>query len=171
MNGRQARHLRQVDDFEATDGGGWQEIREQLFGDRFKAGYGHNDPAYMPLHPHEHAEYLFSQGRQMWDRNHSCAELELYIEQAPAWEQLGADDRSERWYDDSCRLAAKWILARLRAVPEEAKLVITFWEHMESCFPHLVTCHLSTAQKVWVRAAALRIFDADRHDSKIRRPH
>ena len=142
-------------------------IRRMLFGDRFQAGFGLRDPAYMPLHPHEYAEYIYSQGKKMWDRFHSCEELEQFIDQAPAFELLGRDDRSERWYDDSARLAAKWILGRLRAVPGERQLVVTFWETMESIFPHIAEMNLSTAQKVWVRGAALRIVDgyrADGHD-------
>jgi hypothetical protein len=165
VNGRQARHLRLVERFDTTDPG-VVEIRRLLFGDRFKAGFGHKDPAYMPLTPHEAAHYLFSKGRTPWDKYHSAEELESYINQAPPVEQLGADDRSERWYDNSARLAAKWILGRLRAVPEDAKLVVTFWAEMESIFPHIASWHLSTAQQNWVRAAALRIFDADRYDGR-----
>jgi hypothetical protein len=152
--------------FRTTDPG-VQEIARLLFGDRFKAGYGHRDPAYLPLTPHEAAAYLFSRGATPWDKYHSAEELEQYIQQAPPVEQLGSDDQSERWYDNSARLAAKWILGRLRAVPVDATLVVTFWEEMESIFPHIVTFRLSTAQQNWVRAAALRIFDADRYDGKI----
>jgi hypothetical protein len=165
VNGRRARHLRLVDSFEPTDPG-VAEIRAMLFGDRFKAGFGHKDPAYMPLTPHEAAAYLFSRGATRWDKYHSAEELEAYINQVPPVEQLGPDDRSERWYDNSCRLAAKWILGRLRAVPADARLVLTFWEEMESIFPHLVTFRLATAQQNWVRAAALRLFDADRYDAQ-----
>ena len=160
MNGRQARAQRHLE-------GQYPELehmRRQLFGDRFKAGFGLRDPAYLPLFPHEYAQYLYSQGQKMWDKNHSCEELESFIDKAPPIELLGRDDRSERWYDDSARLAAKWILNRLRMVPSERLLEVTFWETMEATFPHVASMMLSTAQKVWVRGAALRILDAYRYD-------
>jgi hypothetical protein len=163
VNGRAARAVRRIGDFKTSDPG-VAEIRRLLFGDRFQAGFGRRDPAYMPLYPHEAAQYLFSRGAQMWDKHHSAEELEQFIDQAPPFEQLGHNDQGERWYDDSARLVAKWILSRLRAVPEEARLVVTFWESMESAYPHIADLQLSTAQQNWARAAALRIFDAYRYD-------
>jgi len=140
------------------------EIRRRLFGDRFKAGFGLKDPAYLPLFPHEAANYIMSGGRRMWDKHHSAAELEKYIDQAPDYEQLGRNDGSERWYDDAARLAAKWIAGRLYAVPLERELTVTFWEVMESAFPHLRSMQLSTIQKEWTRSSVLRVIDAYRAD-------
>ena len=140
------------------------EIRRQLFGDRFKGGYGLKDPAYMPLYPHEAANYIFSQGRKPWDRFHSAEDLEKFIDQAPDFEQLPPADGSEKWYDDSARLVAKWITGRLFAMPTERELAATFWEVMESAFPHIRSLPLSTLQKQWARSAALRLIDAYRAD-------
>ncbi len=137
-----------------------EKISARIFGDRFKAGYGLKDPAYMPLYPHEAAAYLFSQGATMWDKLHSTEELEAYVDKAPDFEKLSPDDRSERRYDDAARLVAKWSLNRLRSVPAEAKLGVTFWEVMEGAYPHIAGLGLSTVQRVWARAAALRILDA-----------
>lgn len=165
MNGRAARAGRRAVDFATTDPG-VADIRRLLFGDRFQAGFGLKDPAYMPLYPHEAAQYLFSQGARMWDKYHSAEELEQFIEQAPDYLQLGRDDSSERWYDDAARLAAKWMLGRIRSVPEDARLVVTWWDAMESAFPHIATMRMSTSQRNWARAAALRIFDAYRYDGR-----
>ena len=166
MNGRQARAQRNGERFNPTDPG-LAEIRRLMFGDRFKAGYGLKDPAYMPLTPHEAAEYLFSQGVKTWDKYHSAEELEAYIMGAPLVDELGPPDRSERWYDDAGRLVARWLLMRLRAVPEEAKLAVTFWETMESIYPRMHGLSLSTAQREWARSAALRILDAYRADGEL----
>lgn len=166
MNGRTAREQRRALEFIASDPT-IADVRRALFGERFKAGFGLKDPAYMPLFPHEYAHYIYSQGRDMWDKWHSCEELEAFVQKAPAIEQLGSDDRSERWYDDAARLAAKWIFGRLLSVPDDRKLEVTFWEVMEGSFPHIARMHLSTAQKVWVRGAALRILDGYRADGHI----
>ncbi len=138
------------------------EMRRALFGDRFKGGFGLKDPAYMPLFPHEAADYIFSQGAKMWDKHHSAEELEKFIDQAPDFEQLPRNDGGQRWYDDSARLAAKWITGRLYIVPLERELTVTFWDVMESAFPHIRTMALSTLQRSWTRSAALRVIDAYR---------
>jgi hypothetical protein len=166
VNGRAARDMRQAAAFVASDPY-LADARRLLFGDRFKAGFGLKDPAYMPLYPHEYALYVYSQGHQMWDKYHSCEELEAFIQKAPAIELLGVDDRSERWYDDAARLAAKWIFGRLLSVPDDRKLEVTFWEVMEGCYPHITTMRLSTAQKVWSRGAALRVLDGYRADGQL----
>ena len=164
-NGRSSREARRAAQLVPSDAD-FERTRRLLFGDRFKGGFGLRDPAYMPLYPHEFAKYLYSDGRVMWDKNHSAEDLEGFVDQAPAWELLGRDDRSERWYDDSSRLAAKWILNRLRSVPSERQLQVTFWETMESVHPHIADMQLSTAQKVWARGAALRIIDAWRAEGR-----
>ncbi len=142
-----------------------EKIQHRIFGDRFKAGVGLKDPAYMPLFPHEAAEYLF--GRKPWDKHNSAADLEAYVSSAPAIDQLPPADRSEQRYDDAARLAAKWILERLRVMPSEAKLAVTFWETMTSVYPRMVELSLSTAQQRWAQSAALRILDAYRAERKI----
>lgn len=166
MNGERARVFRQAGRF-ATTVPGLAEIRTILFGERFRAGFGLRDPAYMPLHAHEAAEYRFSRGQKMWDKYHSAEELEAYIDQAPDIDMVGVDDNSQRWYDDAARLAAKWIKNRIRVVPAEARLVVTFWAEMESVFPRLAGLRLSTAQREWATAAAFRIFDAYRFDREL----
>lgn len=139
-------------------------MREKLFGSRFQGGFGLSDPAYMPLFPHEAAAYLLSSGEKHWDRMHSAEDLEQFIDSAPAVDQLGPHDESERWYDDSARSAARMILARLRAVPAEQKLVVTFWETMLATFPAIAHLQLSTIQRDWIRSAAFRVLDAHRYD-------
>jgi hypothetical protein len=166
MNGRQSRLQRNGQRFSPTDPG-LAEIRRLLFGDRFKAGYGLKDPAYMPLTPHEAAQYIFSQGAKAWDKYHSAEELEAWIMAGPDVDELGPQDRSERWYDDAGRLVARWLLLRLRSVPEDARLTVTFWESMESIYPRMRTLSLSTAQREWARSAALRILDAYRADGEL----
>jgi len=155
MNGRQARLQRNGQHFNPTEPG-LAEIRRLMFGDRFKSGYGLKDPAYMPLTPHEAAEYLFSQGATAWDKYHSAEELEGWIMAGPDIDELGPLDRSERCYDDVGRLVARWLLMRLRSVPEDSRLTVTFWEAMESIYPRMSTLSLSTAQREWARSAALR---------------
>lgn len=139
-----------------------------LFGDRFKAGYGLADPAGIPLTPHEHAEYVYTAGQIMWDKHHSAADLEQYISGAPDWEelQLIPDKNGEHWYDNAARLAAKWILARVRAVPDELKLVVTFRSEMEAIMPRIADMHLSTAQWIWCEGAVRRICDAAEFDGR-----
>lgn len=166
MNGRQSRQLRQRQRFEPSDPA-MVDIRRLLFGDRFKAGFGLKDPAYMPLTAHEGAEYLFSGGRRMWDKHHSAEELEAWIEAAPDVDQLGPVRQAEDFYDDAARLTAKWVLQRLRAVPDDMALVVTFWEVMESSYPRMAGLMLSSAQKQWARSAAMRIMDAYRADGEI----
>jgi hypothetical protein len=166
MNGRAARQLRANGRFEPSDRA-FAEVRRSLFGDRFKGGFGLKDPAYMPLYPHEAADYMFSQGRKMWDRFHSAADLEKFIDQAPAIEQLGPNGGGEQWYDDSARLVAKWVTGRIFMVPQERELRATFWEVMSSAFPHIPRLGLSTLQLDWARSAALRIIDAYRADGSI----
>ena len=152
--------------FQPTDPG-LVDIRRLLFGDRFKAGFGRKDPAYMPLTAHEGAEYLFSNGQKMWDKRHSAEELEAWIAAAPNIDQVLPVEQTERFYDDSARLAARWILNRLRNVPDDVKLAATFWEVMESAYPRLASLMLSTAQRQWAHSAALRIIDAYRADGEI----
>lgn len=163
MNGRAARQQRALHIFEPSQPA-LKQVREQLFGTRFQGGFGLADPAYMPLFPHEAAAYLMSAGDKRWDHMHSAEDLEQFIDSAPAVDQLGRRDESERWYDDSARSAARMILARLRAVPAEQKLVVTFWETMLSTFPAIAHLQLSTIQRDWVRAAAFRVLDAHRYD-------
>ena len=102
----------------------------------------------------------------MWDKHHSAEELEAWVEAAPAVDQLGPVRQTESYYDDAARLTAKWLLQRLRAVPEDAQLSVTFWEVMESAYPRIPSLMLSTAQKSWARSAALRILDAYRADGE-----
>lgn len=166
MNGRQARRQRDAAEFVPTDRG-MLKVRELLFGERFHAGFGRNDPAYMPLTAHDQALFLFSANVTAWDKYHSAADLETFVQGAPDVEQLGPEDGSERWYNDSARLAAKWILQRLLAVPEDAGLELSFWPVMESAYPHLVSFRLSTSQREWARHAALRLFDAYRFEREI----
>jgi hypothetical protein len=142
-------------------------MRRMLFGDRFRGGYGRKDPAYMPLTAHEGAEYLFSQGAKMWDKYHTADELEQWVEAAPDVDTLGPVKQTENYYDDAARLTAKWLLQRLRSVPEDLKLAATFWEVMESAYPRMRDLMLSTAQKQWARSAAMRIIDAYRADGEI----
>lgn len=141
-------------------------MRSQLFGDRFKGGFGLKDPAYMPLFPHEAADYLMSQGQKRWDKMHSAADLELFIELAPPVENIGPDDRSQSRYDDAARCAARMVLSRLRAVPEERGLSTTFWQVMESVYPAIRRLGLSTIQRDWIRSATLRVIDAYRYDGR-----
>lgn len=160
---RAARQLRQNGSFNPSDPG-LAAIRRLMFGDRFKAGYGLKDPAYMPLTPHEAANYIFSEGAKAWDKYHSAEELESYVLKGRDIDELGPADRSESWYDDSARVVARWLLMRLRSVPEDRKLTVTFWDAMESVYPRIRTLSLSTAQREWARSAALRILDAYRAD-------
>lgn len=139
-------------------------LRVALFGDRFKGGFGRRDPAYMPLFPHEAAEYLMSSGQKMWDKHNSAGDLEKFIDQAPDVEKVGPDDQSERRYDDAARCAAKMVLSRLRAVPEERGLTVSFWSTMESVYPAITRLHLSTIQRDWAHSAVLRVLDAYRFD-------
>ena len=163
MNGRVSRQLRHNGLFDPSQPE-LKRVREQLFGSRFQGGFGLTDPAYVPLFPHEAAAYLMSQGVKRWDKMHSAEDLANFIDQAPAVDQLRAHDDSERWYDDSARSAAKLILERLRAVPAEQKLVVTFWETMNSTFPAVAGLHLSTIQRDWIRSAVFRVLDAFRFD-------
>jgi len=163
MNGRLSRQLRHNGHFDPSQPE-LKRVREQLFGSRFQGGFGLADPAYVPLFPHEAAAYLMSGGAKRWDRMHSAEDLANFLKQAPDVDQLGPHDDSERWYDDSARSAAKLILARLRAVPEEQKLVVTFWETMNSTFPAVANLHLSTIQHDWIRSAVFRVLDAHRYD-------
>ena len=163
MNGRLSRQLRHNGLFDPSQPE-LKRVREQLFGSRFQGGFGLADPAYVPLFPHEAAAYLMSRGEKRWDKMHSAEDLAAFIDQAPAVDQLGAHDESERWYDDSARSAAKLILERLRAVPAEQKLVVTFWETMNSTFPAVAGLHLSTIQRDWIRSAVFRVLDAHRFD-------
>lgn len=163
---RRSRQLRHNGLFQPTDPG-LVDIRRLLFGDRFKAGFGLKDPAYMPLTAHEAAEYLFTQGVTMWDKHHSAEELEGWIEGAPDIDQLGPVKQTESYYDDAARLTAKWVLQRLRGVPADMQLAVTFWEVMESAYPRMRDLMLSTAQKQWARSAAMRVIDAYRADGEI----
>lgn len=166
MNGRAARKQRNARHFE-TSQPALKLVREQLFGSRFQGGFGLADPAYLPLFPHEAAAYLMSGGAKRWDRMHSAEDLEAFIAGARDVDELRAlelDRQGEGWYDESARCAAKMILARLRAVPEEQKLVVTFWESMLSTFPRMAGLDLSTIQRDWIRSAVFRVLDAHRYD-------
>lgn len=142
-------------------------MREQLFGSRFQGGFGLADPAYIPLFPHEAAAYLMSSGAKRWDRMHSAEDLEAFVAGARDPDQLRALELvpgEEAWYDETARCAAKLILARLRAVPSEQHLVVTFWETMHALFPSIAGLQLSTIQRDWIRSAVFRILDAHRYD-------
>lgn len=166
MNGRLARQQRRDRTFE-TSQPALKLVREQLFGSRFQGGFGLADPAYLPLFPHEAAAYLMSSGSKQWDKMHSAEDLEQFIDQARDVDELRAlevDRAGELWYDETARCAAKVILARLRAVPAEQKLVVTFWESMLATFPGLAWLQLTTIQRDWIRSAVFRVLDAHRYD-------
>jgi hypothetical protein len=131
--------------------------------------FGRKDPAYIAPSAHDHliAMLALQRGKkpprmEKW----SCEELEGWVRKAPSLEPLMArrgvgNERS--FYDDQARLAAKWAIEHLETREADNRLRIDpFWEAVRETHPRLPDLMLSSSQKDWAFAAAIRVFDSYR---------
>lgn len=131
--------------------------------------FGRKDPAYIAPSAHDHymATLAVSRGQkpariEKW----SAEELEAYVRKAPELAALmtrrgvGSD---RAFYDDQARLGALWAIEHLEH-DESANVlqVDRFWSAVRDTHPQLPDLMLSTAQKEWAHAAAIRVFDSYR---------